>query len=93
MMILRSCAYESIPMGPVDACLVLVCEVSRKLVKVDLVIISFCKAENRTLSVPPLHGERREVTRVDGFQLGETLHSKERLKPTRSNLTQCKTGF
>ncbi|GLJ50105.1 hypothetical protein SUGI_1065780 [Cryptomeria japonica] len=55
-----------------------------------------CKAEKSNPSRSPLpnseEGEGR-VTRVDGFHLGGTLHSKEGLKPTRSNPTQCKIGF
>ena len=55
-----------------------------------------CKAEKLNPSRSPLpNSKEREgrVTRVDGFHLGETLHSKEGLKPTRSNPTQCKIGF
>ncbi|GLJ44461.1 hypothetical protein SUGI_0932890 [Cryptomeria japonica] len=57
--------------------------------------VSLCKAEKSNPSCSPLpNSKEREgrVTRVDGFHLGETLHSKEGLKPTRSNPTQCKIG-
>ena len=72
---------------------------SNSLLNVENKGRSKCKAKNRdrTLVVlPSSNSEEREgrFARIRWFSLrGETLHSKEGLKLTRSNPTQCKIGF